>query len=233
VTIFLPDVSNDNWGDTELTDAGQAKQLDFLNQLAGLGISGMTHKMSQGSGYVDPYGRIAQKYCAANRLRFLGYHFATADDPAAQVNNWLCAGGGNNVEIDFEDLSPGAQPTLNMAMFWDLVYAFNDAKINVALAYLPAWYANDIGADLSPFAASDIALHSSAYPMGYSVGPPNDLYRGCDGDAGEGWAPYCNGPPPTIWQFTSTASIGGINVDCNAYHGTSANLNQLFTGVTL
>lgn len=229
MTIFLPDLSNDNWGDEELTDAGQEKQLAFLNQLRGLGLAGMTHKASQGPGYVDPYFRIAQKYCSDNRIPFLGYHFATTDDADAQVNNWLCAGGGANVELDFEDEDNG-NPTLNMGIFWDLVDAFNDAKINVALAYLPKWYANDIGADLSQLGTNGIALHSSAYPMGDSVGPPADLYRGCDGDAGEGWAPYCAGPPPTIWQFTSTASIAGINVDCNAFHGLTTNLIQLFTG---
>jgi hypothetical protein len=233
VTIFFPDLSNNNWGSEELTDDGQAKQLTFLNQIRSLGLSGLTHKMSEGSGYVDPYGRIAQKYCKENRLPFLGYHFATTDPPAAQVNNWLCAGGGNSVEIDFEGLDENGNPNLNMVQFWDLVYAFNDAGINVALAYLPQWYADDIGADLSAFPSSDIPLHSSAYPMGYSVGPPSDVYRGCDGDAGEGWAPYCGGPPPSVWQFTSTASIAGINVDCNAYHGLSTNLVQLFTGVTL
>jgi lysozyme len=232
MTVFYPDVSNDNWGSTELTTAGQQALMNFLSQLRGQGLSAVAHKMSQGSGYVDPYGAICQTWCAQQVFPFIGYHYATTDDPANQVANWHCARGGNNVMIDFEDVDENGSATLNMGIFWDLVQAFNAANVNVALAYLPDWYANDIGADLSQFATSDIALVSSAYPMPDSFGPPRDLYRGCDGDTGEGWAPY-HGATPTIWQYTDCARISDINVDCNAYRGTSAQLAQLFTGVTL
>lgn len=226
MTVYYPDLSNDNWGSEDLTDQGRQKLMAFLGQ--GLPYAAISHKMSQGSDYVDPYGAICQTWCADHNVAFMGYHFATTDPAAAQVSNWQAAGGGANVMIDFEQLDANAHPALNMGLFWDLVYAFNAADINVALVYLPQWYADDISADLSPLAPSEIALVSSAYPLGYSIGPPADLYRGCDGDDGEGWAPYCGGPVPTIWQFTCTASIGGINVDCNAFRGTAAQLAAVF-----
>jgi hypothetical protein len=230
VTVFYPDVSNNEWGDEELTTQGQQNLMNFLSQLRGLALAGVSHKMSQGSGYVDPYGAICQTWCAQYKFPFCGYHFATTDDADAQVRNWQAAGGGANVMIDFEQVNDNEEAMLNMGIFWDLVYAFNAANINVALAYFPEWYANDIGGvDLSLFGSNGIGLVSSAYPMGYSVGPAADLYRGCDGDSGEGWAAYL-GATPTIWQFTSSARIGGFTVDCNAYHGTAAQLAQLFTG---
>src|SRR6201993_3799201 len=165
MTVFYPDVSNNNWGSSSLTTAGQQNLMNFLSQLRGQGLSAVAHKMSEGSSYVDPYGAICQTWCQQQVYPFIGYHFATADDAGAQVRNWQAAGGGANVMIDFEDVDNGS-PTLNMSIFWDLVYAFNAVNINVALAYVPQWYADDIGADLSAFASSDIALVSSAYRMG-------------------------------------------------------------------
>jgi lysozyme len=229
VTVFFPDVSNDNWGNTELTDEGQQNLYDFLGQLRSAGMVAVQHKMSQGSGYVDPYGALCQKWCSQNSFPFLGgYHYATADPPAGQVNNWLIARGGKNVEIDFEGLDDNGNPNLNMGQFWDLVYAFNAADINVAAAYFPQWYADDIGADLSQFAGSEIALHSSAYPMGDSMGPPSDLYRACGGDTGEGFSPYLGSQDPAVWQFTESARIGGFVVDCNAFKGSAVALPKVY-----
>ena len=223
MTVFYPDVSNNQWGSTELTTAGQQALMDFLSVLRGQGLSGVSHKMSEGADFIDPYGVVCQTWCKTNVFPFIGYHFATSDDAAAQVRNWKAAGGGANVLIDFEAAG------VSMATFWDLVFAFNAARINVALAYIPQWFADQIGADLSQFAQSGIALVSSAYPMSHWGGPPFDLYRGCGGDSGEGWAPYL-GALPTVWQFSDCARIGGLSVDINAYHGTSIQLAQLFTG---
>jgi hypothetical protein len=220
VTVFIPDVSNDNWGSEDLTPDGQQKLMEFLRSLPG-GYAGVEHKMSQGADFIDPYGAIAQRWCANVKFPFIGYHYATTDDPAAQIQNWKSAGGGGNVMIDFE------QGDATVSQFWDLVTAFNSAAVNVALAYVPQWFADDIGMDLTPLAGNAIALVSSAYPLGYSQGEPADLYRGCGGDTGEGWASY-RGGVPVLWQFTSSARIGGIIADCNAYHGTAQQLGDLF-----
>lgn len=233
MTIFIPDVSNNNWGSTTLTASGQQKQMTFLSSLSGSfsSFAGLEHKMSQGAGYVDPYGAIAQNWAAKNKFPFIGYHWATTDYPVEQVANWHNAGGGNNVMIDFEDVDDNQQPTLNATQFWDLVDEFNNMGVNVALAYLPEWYANNIGMDLTPLSRNGISLINSAYPLGYSVGSPQDIYRGCGGDAGEGWASY-RGGLPSLWQFTSSATLGIFQqVDINAYHGTAQQLGSLFSGI--
>ena len=158
MTVFYPDVSNNQWGSTELTTAGQQALMDFLSVLRGQGLSGVSHKMSEGADFIDPYGVVCQTWCKTNVFPFIGYHFATSDDAAAQVRNWKAAGGGANVLIDFEAAG------VSMATFWDLVFAFNAARINVALAYIPQWFADQIGADLSQVAQSGIAMVSSAGP---------------------------------------------------------------------
>jgi hypothetical protein len=225
MTNFYPDVSNCDWGSEELTDAGQQKLLDFLSNLQG--FAGVCHKMSQGSGFVDPYGLICKNWCAQNNLPFIGYQYATTDDPTAQVQAYLAAGGGPNVMIDFEDVDGNENALLDFDLFWALTNSFNAAGVNVQLLYLPAWYWGDIGSpDLSALAPNGIQLISSAYPNGYTSGSAVDLYASSGGDTGEGFDPY-GGATPSAWQFTSSCNVAFIQpIDCNAYPG--ADINSLF-----
>jgi hypothetical protein len=223
VTLFYPDCSNNNWGNQDLTDAGQQNLMSFLPQLAGQGFAGLAHKMSQGSDYVDPYGALAQTWCAQNNLPFIGYHYIDTTDANAQAQNWLAAGGAKNVMFDWEANSG------DLDTFWAVTNAFNAAGVNVQLAYDPRWYlegaGSGAGTDISSFSADGILLVSSAYPLGYQSGFASDLYAQCGGDTGSGWSPYDGGPPPSAWQFTSSASIAGFSgVDCNAYLGTDINV---------
>ena len=226
MTVFYPDVSNVNWGNTELTRDCQQKLMDFLYQLRSQGLSAVAHKVTQGADFVDPYAWLCQTWCQQVRFPFIGYHYIDTSDPAAQAANWKAAGGGANAMLDWENGGG------NLDNFWNVVNAFNAVGVNIALAYMPHWYWEEQGGgDLAPIPQNGISLVSSAYPMGDSAGPPADLYRGCDGDTGEGWTPY-GGATPTIWQYTDAARISGIFVDCNAFRGTSAQLVQLFTGAT-
>jgi hypothetical protein len=177
--------------------------------------------MSQGSDFIDPYGAIAQTWCAQNDFPFIGYHYVSTDDPAAQAQNWLAAGGGTNAMFDWEDGSG------DLNTFWAVVNAFNDAGVNVQLGYMPRWYlegaGSGAGTDLSPLAANGILLVSSGYPGG--TGYASDLYAQGGGDGGEGWQPY-NGATPSAWQFTDSATVGGISpIDCNA---TRMDIHALF-----
>jgi hypothetical protein len=227
MTIFIPDVSNNNWGSEDLTPAGRANLMQFLVGLKG-SFAGVEHKMSQGAGYIDPYGAIAQTWCQSNKFPFIGFHFATNEDPTRQVENWRNAGGGSQCMIDFEDVDGSESPLLDENGFWSLVDVFNSADVSVPLAYIPDWYANDINMDLSELLPNGIQLISSAYPLGYSQGNAQDLYRGCDGDNGEGWQGYHGSGAPILWQFTSSALALGIKCDMNAYKGTSAQLAALY-----
>jgi hypothetical protein len=223
VVLFYPDCSNNNWGSEVLTNAGQQGLYSFLSQLGPQGFAGMCHKMTQGSGFIDPYGALAQTWCDQNNLPFIGYHYVDTSDPNAQAQNWLAAGGRTNAMFDWEANSG------DLNTFWAVTNAFNAAGINVQLAYDPRWYlegaGSGAGTDISEFAADGILLVSSAYPLGSQAGFASDLYAQCGGDTGPGWAPYDGGPPPSAWQFTSSANIAGFSlVDANAYLGTDINV---------
>jgi hypothetical protein len=110
--------------------------------------------------------------------------------------------------------------------FWAVVQAFNNAGINVSLAYIPRWYWEKIGCpDLSSLAENQIQLVSSNYPN-VGSGYASDVYYNAGGEAGPGWTSY-GGATPTCWQFTDQANVAGHVVDCNAYNG--PNLDALFT----
>lgn len=215
MVLFYPDVSNVNWtGTATWTDQGQQNLIAFLSQLSREGFAGCCHKMSQGAGFIDLYGAIAQDWCAQAGLPFIGYHYLSTEDPAAQAQCWLDAGGSTNAMFDFE------QGSGDMANFWAVVSAFNEAGVNVQLGYIPRWY---VGAqDLSGLAANGILLVSSAYPGG--GGYAAQIYADAGGDAGEGFAPY-NGATPAAWQFTSSATVSGFSpIDVNAYLGSDINV---------
>lgn len=225
MVLYYPDCSNNNWGSEELTDAGQAALLSFLSQLKAEGFSGIAHKMSQGSDFIDPYGAICQSWCDQNQFPFMGYHYVDTSDADAQAANWRAAGGRDQAMFDWE------QDSGDLNTFWACTNGFNRAGVNLQLAYDPRWYlegaGSGAGTDISSFASNGILLVSSAYPLGSQAGYASDLYAQCGGDTGEGWSPYDGGPPPAAWQFTSSAIIAGVGgVDCNAYLG--ADLNVLF-----
>lgn len=214
--IFYPDVSNRQWTSVDQLTA-------FLSQLHAESFAGVCHKVSQGSDYQDPYWKACRAWCEANDLSWLGYHYATTDDPAAQANNFNANNGGGNVMIDFE------QDSGDIDDFWDLVQAFNNANVNVPLAYLPEWYWQQIGSpDLSDLPANGIQLIASNYgsnPSGFA----SDIYNQVGGDNGPGWAAY-GGCKPAAWQFTNKATIAGITVDCNVHHTPETDLDGFFTG---
>lgn len=223
MTIFYPDVSNNNWGNENWTQQGQDNLYTFLSTLEAQGFSGVCHKMSQGNSYIDPYGALCQTWCEQNNFPFIGYHWVTEDDPASQVRTWQAAGGALDVMLDVEAGPPSSGDINN---FWAVVNAFNNAGIFVQLAYLPQWYWGQIGSPA--LSLGDILLVSSGYPDG--TGFASGIYANSGGDSGEGWAPY-GGATPTMWQFTSSATVGNgsvIGVDVNAFRGDAATLAAIF-----
>lgn len=213
-TLFFPDVSNNQWSSND-------QLTGFLSQLHPQ-FAGVVHKVSQGSSYADPYWQTCRSWCEGNNMSWVGYHYVTTDDPNAQAAQWNANNGGPFAMLDFES---GAG---DMGNFWRVVDAFNNAGISISLAYIPAWYWQQIGEpDLSYLTRNQISLVSSNYPAG--PGTATDIYAHAGGDGGPGWASY-GGASPTVWQFTDRATIAGIDVDCNAYRGEGPNLDALFTG---
>jgi GH25 family lysozyme M1 (1,4-beta-N-acetylmuramidase) len=208
-TLFGPDVSNNNWSsDTQVTQ--------FVNSLPGQGFSWLEAKCTQGSGYQDPYWGTTLQACQAINFPVIAYHYVTTDDPTAQARNFAANGGGAAAMLDFE---AGSGDITN---FWAVVNAFNAAGIAVVLSYVPQWYWAEIG---SPDLSNVPGLIASAYPS-TAQGYASSLYEAAGGASGEGWAPY-GGATPVIWQFTDAANVGGVIVDCNAFQGTVAQLQQL------
>ena len=208
MTLFYPDCSNNNWSSTR-------EAIDFLEQLAPEGFSGICHKVSEGSYYEDPYWPTIQQWCASNNLPLIGYHYVTTDNPVAQARTWLGNDGGTLAMLDWE-LNGGDLENLIA-----VVGAFNAARVTVQLGYYPQWYWSEQGeGDLSGLAS---ALVSSSYPDG--SGYASTIYTNAGGDTGPGWLAYGN-TKPAAWQFTNSAHVAGITVDCNAYLGTD--LTALF-----
>ena len=210
-TLLYPDCSNNQW--VSVQDA-----VDFVDQLAIQGFSGMCHKVSEGNYYEDPFFAPVLAACRAAGIPCLGYHYVTGDNPASQAQTYLAAGGAPNAMFDWE--ANGG----DLANYYAVAAAFNAAGVNVGVGYCPKWYWSEVGGgDLSQAGA----VVSSGYPGG--SGYASTIYANAGGDNGEGWAPY-GGVTPTCWQFTDQALIAGITVDCNAFKGTQEQLAQLFTG---
>jgi hypothetical protein len=225
-TQFYFDVSNNNWGGKIYTDAGKQRLLAFLAAARStFHVTGGLHKVSQGSGFVDPYWAIYKSWCEdqTHPMSWLGYHYVDTSDPAAQAANFVGADGGSWAMLDFE------QGSGTIDNFWNVVNAFNAAGVSVSLAYLPKWYWSQIGQpDLSSLASNQISLVASNYTATGSLSP-GASYGSAGGNNGPGWAAY-GGALPTCWQYTNAAVIGGVSVDGNAYDGPGPNLDALFTG---
>jgi Glycosyl hydrolases family 25 len=206
MTLFYPDVSNNNWGSDQ--DAQ-----DFVAQLIPQGYAGIVHKVSEGSYYEDPYWPVVLAAANAAGLPCLGYHYVTEDPPGAQAAMWVGNGGGKVAMMDWE--ANGG----DVSNLFAVINAFNAAGVTVQLGYVPHWYWEQMGGGGLSFATNGIALVSSDYPVS-SGGFGSSLYDESGGDDGEGWASY-GGATPTAWQFTDNASIPPYyGIDCNAFKGT-------------
>lgn len=209
MTLYGPDLSNNNWNNT----AEIAAWLDACFHREG--YSWMEHKVSEGNYYGDPFWHVVRDWCKTNNVPCIGYHYVTTNDASQQVAKFVGNGGGKNVMLDFEANSG------NIVNFWALVNAFNAAGVNVALSYLPHWYWQEIG---SPSLTGAPGLISSSY---YERGTFGSVeYDDAGGDTGPGWNSY-GGGTPVIWQFTDGDIIDGKSVDANAFRGTLAQLQQL------
>ncbi|QUR68720.1 hypothetical protein [Mycobacterium spongiae] len=133
----------------------------------------------------------------------------TTDNAASQAQTWHGNNGGKRAMLHWEE-NGGDLSNLSA-----VVDAFNAAGITVQLGYYPKWYwSQQGGGNLSGLAN---ALVSSVYPGG--TGYASTIYANSGGNTGEGWAAY-GGTTPAAQQFTNSADIAGLTVDCNAYRGT-------------
>lgn len=215
MTLFYPDVSNNNWRTTH--DA-----INFLSKLAGEGFAAVCHKVTEGASYRDPYWPAVRDWCKTNGMLLIGYHYVRTGDPATQARLYRDHVGDLSIPcmLDFEDGSG------DITQFWAVVKAFNAVGIEIALSYLPRWYWRDhIGA---PPLVGVPGLVSSAYPGG--GGYASALYEWGGGNQGSGWAAY-GGVSPVVWQFSDRATVAGIPVDVNAFRGSLDDFKKVL-GIT-
>ncbi len=98
-------------------------------------------------------------------------------------------------------------------------------------AYVPVVYAS-AGQYGNSLSGLGFPLWNARYPSS----TPADFkaaYANVGGDSGPGWGSY-SGQVPLIWQYTSSATIGGQGTsDANAFRGTIAQLKNVVTPMAL
>jgi len=197
VTVFLRDMSH----------------FDSNESLAG--FAGTTHKVTEGTSYVDAqYARRMNAYHAAG-VQILGaYHVLHTGNLGAQLDHWLST---------MDALTPWWRSHPHFVLQVDAERWPTDnvspATVKAFAALLadsgaPGWkvtYASrgQFGNSLDgiPTPLWNAAYHSSTYP----------------GDGAADWAPY-SGRTPVLWQYTSTP------FDKSAFRGSADELLALISG---
>jgi hypothetical protein len=195
--------------------------------LSRTGAAFVLAKTTEGTYYTDSCYDGWRRQAAGLRLPFYWYHFLTTEDAAAQVANTAAHVGDTGLP-GMLDVESTKNSTPTMAHILAYVDAAAARGLHLKFVYLPHWYWQQIGSpDLSPLAARGLHLISSAYPGG--SGTPAQIYPG---DGAAGWASY-GGMTPTLYQFTSSASVGGQgSVDANAFKGSISDLVSLSGAAT-
>lgn len=216
-----------------------------------IGCAGGWEKVTQGTTYVNPFWIDAKAAMGANRADGFtpgGYVFMEDGDGAAQAD-WFAAHagdlGGFGLAVDAEpsyglrrlaEVHPEVQTAdraLVAATIARATSAPTEAQVRACVArlrhhypgkpiggYLPEWFWDGRDTTFVDW------LWASNYVSGQ--GRPADLWRHVTAAQ---WAGY-GGRAPALLQFTSSASVPGVNglVDCSAYEG--GDLAGLLLGTT-
>src|SRR5260370_15449896 len=199
---------------------------DVADYQAGISFSGCVIAMvkaTENNNYTNPDYAAAKVRAANAGAYFCASHFLHAGNGAGQAAYaYGRVGSGVPLMIDCEPTYNSNGTIASAPHISDVVDFINEYRAlggTVYLLYLPHWdWQGNLGqASLSAVVNLGMLLVSSDY-TGYS-------------DTGPGWAAY-GGMTPAIWQYTSTASLNGVNnVDMNAYQGTLADFQaQVSTG---
>lgn len=177
-------------------------------------------KATEGAGYRDPYLHRHLKAARATNMHIAAYVYVKSDStPQAHADTLHSHLGDTSVPIAI-DVEDGAGSSV--AHFKAVRDAIEAKGYRVILTYLPKWYWEKIG---KPSLAGLPPLWTSRYPD-MNSGHASEIYQ----RAGtQGWVGY-GGLEVAMWQFTSTASVAGHQIDANIYRGTEQSLRALFTG---
>jgi lysozyme len=154
--------------------------------------------------------------CRAANIPFAAYHFVYPPLPgsgyAEQARNFHDVVRDTTVPVMVDvETDQAIQPSLADAL--GVHRAIGALGYDIPLLYLPHWYWSGwLG---SPALPGELGQLMSS---NYGSNTPNTLddgYRSRGGDDGVGWAGY-GGLEVAIWQFTSTAIVGGRSIDGGA-----------------
>lgn len=198
---------------------------------AGEGFVFATHKITEGTGYRDPYWPRARAEMASHFPgRWGGYVFCRTDtDPVIEAQVLRDHAGGIDfpLQVDYEDTTNGG----SVDDLLRRIDAYRAAGFERLLpVYLPRWYW-EVRMNREPLDRLPVGIWNSDYVAGRDFA--STLYPG-DGwapDRGDGsfggWADM-GGKPVQILQFTDQASVAGQFVDANAFRGAEQDLTALF-----
>jgi hypothetical protein len=207
-----------------------------INLAISQGISFITHKAGGDSSGGDP--KLAAwwdlvKDLDPNEVVLGTYWIPRPDlhpDAASTVNNWFttidgrCSGWRDRehiLQIDAERWPAGNQtkPTRSYLQI------MADRLISKVSKLMPICYASK-GQYGDSLQGLSIPLWNANYPSEAQMGF-RAAYAHAGGDSGPGWQRY-SGKVPSIWQYTSKATIGGeTTCDANAFKGTLDELKAL------
>lgn len=200
------------------------------------GISFVTHKAGGDSSAGDP--ELAAWWAGARNNDparvLLGTYWVPRPDlypsPGREAARWIdtlnarCPGWRDRPHILQMDAErwPGGDKTKPGRSY---LQALGDQLVKLAPRLRPICYAS-AGQYGNELAGLTFPLWNARYPSS-ATGGFKALYARVGGDSGPGWVSY-SGKTPAVWQYTSSATIGGQGTsDANAFRGSLAQLTAL------
>jgi len=213
-TAILIDLSHNN--DVDPIDFGSLQRA---------GVAGILLKASEGAGFRDP--TFKQRVAGARQAGLLtgAYHFGTAEDVTAQLNNFSGAVTAAGLDftmivaaLDVEPNPSGPAYSLSVAQAESWVSAFRQGFRATPLVYGGPGYLGAQGGAVGNPNLAACPLWTARYPGEPSVRP----------DPVAGWQDW------TLWQFSTgsgdcfAGSFGGLISDRSIFRGTPAQLSALW-----
>jgi Glycosyl hydrolases family 25 len=190
------------------------------------GFAGTTHKVTEGSSFVDPtYAARMNRYRAAGTVVLGAYHVLHTADPPAQVEHWLSA---LDRATPWWRTRPGFVMQVDAEKWPDDPVTHPSRAAVAARTSTTLTFTQMLAARLPPSAWLVVYASRGQYGdtlRGLRCPLWNAAYHGrtYPGDTASDWAAY-SGQVPVLWQYTSTP------YDQSAFRGTLGQLLALTGG---
>lgn len=178
-----------------VVDLSHYNSVSSFDDVKSDGILGVIHKATQGISYQDPAYQSCQEQALAAGLFWGAYHFGTGDDPVSQAEYFLSFVNPKPTDLlalDFEENPNGSSMTLADAE--QFVTTVQQATGRWPGLYGGGYLKGLLGNDTNPTLAN-CWFWLAEYGPTPEV-PPN-------------W------PTWTMWQYTDTGTVDGIEGNCD------------------